>query len=839
MKKIKARKALVLGIIILFVAAGIVPNISSVRNNYKQEFVLIEFTSFDPFVEGWFYQKQITINHELVEGDLMNFPVLINLVDSDLSIKAQDDGDDILFMDDTDFANKLSHEIELYNCSSGELICWVNVSSLSSIEDTIFYMYYGNPSCDNQEEIADTWDSNYVLIQHLDEISGIHYDSSVYGNDGACVDGTDQNAVGFIDGADGFDGSDDWIDCGNDDSFNLSNAMTLEVWVNRSGDGLGKYLGIISRALDTTAPKYNRYQLRYKHEDDVVHFFLGNDTNYTIVCSDDDLSLGEWTHLVATWDGTNMHMFVNGIEQTEVGSFTGSPITTSAVFEIGRYTDINFFQGIIDEVRISNIHRDSSWIATEFNNQNDSSNFLTAGMEIGYLEEWQYRKKITINHEMVEGDLLNFPILINTIDSDIAVKAQDDGDDILFMDNSEVPNKLSHEIELFDGSSGELICWVNISSLSSSQDTILYMYYGNPNCNSQENPSGVWDSGFVMVQHLDETSGIHYDSSVYGNDGACVNGTDQNAVGYIDGADGFDGTDDWIDCGNDDSFNLPDEMTLETWVNRTGDGIGIYLGIISRKGSSYHRYQLRYKPADDVVQFFLGDSSSYTIVDSDDDLTLNVWTHLAATWNGTSMQLFVNGVEQTNVSSFTSSPVTTSAVLELGRYTEQNYFQGIIDEVRISNIYRDSSWIVTEYNNQNDPTNFLVFGPEEGGQNLPPYAPEIDGPTSGKVGVTYLYTFVTTDPEGSDVYYEINWGDGESKDWFGPFESGKVVSVTKTWMMMGEFTIWARAKDTDDLIGDWGQLGVRIPRNKMVANNLFQWLLEHFPILSRLLDIMK
>jgi hypothetical protein len=36
-----------------------------------------------------------------------------------------------------------------------------------------------------------------------------------------------------------------------------------------------------------------------------------------------------------------------------------------------------------------------------------------------------------------------------------------------------------------------------------------------------------------------------------------------------------------------------------------------------------------------------------------------------------------------------------------------------IDEVRISNIARTSDWIYTEFNNQNDPSSFLSFGPEE------------------------------------------------------------------------------------------------------------------------------
>ena len=69
---------------------------------------------------------------------------------------------------------------------------------------------------------------------------------------------------------------------------------------------------------------------------------------------------------------------------------------------------------------------------------------------------------------------------------------------------------------------------------------------------------------------------------------------------------------DFVDCGNDDSLDVDDALTLEAWVKRSADGIGSFPAIISRaQDSSYNRYQLRYKPADEEAQFFLGDSGGY------------------------------------------------------------------------------------------------------------------------------------------------------------------------------------------------------------------------------------
>ena len=99
--------------------------VSDAESNVKKSFNFIAEAGppFDPFNEGWQYRKKITINHFLVAGDFSDFPVLIKFVDSDLSSKAQADGDDILFMDDVGTASKLYHEIEYWDISNGELIC--------------------------------------------------------------------------------------------------------------------------------------------------------------------------------------------------------------------------------------------------------------------------------------------------------------------------------------------------------------------------------------------------------------------------------------------------------------------------------------------------------------------------------------------------------------------------------------------------------------------------------------------------------------------------------------------------------------------------------------------
>jgi MSHA biogenesis protein MshQ len=105
-----------------------------------------------------------------------------------------------------------------------------------------------------------------------------------------------------------------------------------------------------------------------------------------------------------------------------------------------------------------------------------------------YDAEWAYRKSITIQVSEVVGgsDLPNFPVLISFTDTDLATDAQGNGNDILFTTSTDEMTKLAHEIEEFDGGTGKLIAWVKVTSLSHDSDTVLYMYYNNSKCGSQQ-----------------------------------------------------------------------------------------------------------------------------------------------------------------------------------------------------------------------------------------------------------------------------------------------------------------------------------------------------------------
>jgi hypothetical protein len=126
----------------------------------------------------------------------------------------------------------------------------------------------------------------------------------------------------------------------------------------------------------------------------------------------------------------------------------------------------------------------------------------------------------------------------------------------------------------------------------------------------------------------------------------------------------------------------------------------------------------------------------------------------------------------------------------------------------------------------------------------PPNPPTIDGPASGKAGVSYIYNFVTVDPDGDDVYYRIQWGDGSPiTEWIGPYHSGQLVIVSHTFSKIGILIIKCQAKDSYNALSNWGQLEVTMPKGTAYIPSLFLELIERlmarfphaFPILEQLL----
>ena len=79
------------------------------------------------------------------------------------------------------------------------------------------------------------------------------------------------------------------------------------------------------------------------------------------------------------------------------------------------------------------------------------------------------------------------------------------------------------------------------------------------------------------------------------------------------------------------------------------------------------------------------------------------------------------------------------------------------------------------------------------------------GPEIGRPFTSYTYSTNTTDPDGHEIFYKWDWGDGSFTDWLGPYDSGVTVEADHEWTTGGEYMVKVKAKDCIGTEGSWSE----------------------------------
>ncbi len=350
-------------------------------------------------------------------------------------------------------------------------------------------------------------------------------------------------------------------------------------------------------------------------------------------------------------------------------------------------------------------------------------------------DNWDYRKLITINAEKVSNYHTNFPILIYTSsDDNLSDNAQIDGDDIVFTDNLTNPSVLAYEIEFYDSSNGELAAWVNIPQLSSTVDTNIWMYYRNskdPDC-SQEDKTHVWNSHYTAVWHHNESdsSPTITDSTSNRNHGTPNKpNAYTNIQGVVANGSDFDTTY-YLDCGQNPSLiftegGKDEPFTIEAWLDFSEIPDQHILGRWN-SGKSIREYLLSTTSTGQLNLTVFDEKKGDSIIITSNGPIVNTgnYQYIVATFDPNakshSAKLYVDASQlaatQTTGGKYVGMQSTESFFsvgCSLNDITPFKPYSGSMDEVRISDVSRDSWWIQTTYNTIRDPNNFLSFGTEE------------------------------------------------------------------------------------------------------------------------------
>ena len=388
-----------------------------------------------------------------------------------------------------------------------------------------------------------------------------------------------------------------------------------------------------------------------------------------------------------------------------------------------------------------------------------------------YDDSWEFRKKITLSLNTatgVDSDLTEFPALISFTDTDLIQTNESLGRDFVFT-QSDGTTVLFHEIEEFDNTTGEIIAWVRIPTLSASSTTEMYIYYKGEAIGF--NSANVWNDDYVLVWHLNQTStgtvGEFRDATSNGNHGRGGGGTNlgynvnripHDTEGQIGNGQDLKGpTTTGTAEGSGDIIWTPDsiqgmpkrDVTIELWVGDIVNGPNnvnnsLYNDIVSfctthtNDANGKWSNHLNLWRAGNVKmkalgQFYVSTTDPGHPVDDDNPASFTNWNHIVAVYNMKDVDntqgnsdLYINGelVKSQNRSGGLNHALRISSLqMVLGADIDgvnnnncakaNNELRGKVDELRVSSGLRTGSYAAASYYNQGDPSTYTTVGVEE------------------------------------------------------------------------------------------------------------------------------
>lgn len=723
------------------------------------------------YANGYAYRRTYIVDHTKVSGsaDLTNYPVLFKQTNASFKTTANSgkvtssSGYDIIFCSDEAGSTKLDFEIEYWSATTGELVAWIEVPTLSYTVDTTIYMFYGNSGVSTaQQNKNGTWHSGFKAVYHCNEASGNLADSTstgatltaggtgLYQQTGAIKYGVNSNTSGY------------WYKSSAIASNTSEANVTIEV--------LAKVVTFNQYGILFFLGKSGYIFIRANSASTNIEGTCINSNNNTYTKTLTGLSTGTWylTYLrFVKNDG--LYLQINGSDQTKVSAANYYLTASTQNDQIGAYAESSQKSAaIIDEVRyMFGTSFNSDWGKTDYANIINNSTFAALGNEtvptstvttqitqslaygvwlpkVQLTKSLQYKVKspfavlpntkyrtITVDHTKVPANYTDFNLLIKGTytylksTSNSGSVAYTDGSDIYVTDSSY--NLLPFKLQSYDPTTGAIVVWVK-TTVSSTADTVVNLFYGDTTKEVTYGDQTQVFSGHTLVAHLDDTP--------IGTTGDIIDATGNNV-----------GTSNSMDSNNSVTGTINKGLRIK-YSSDTNEYINF--GDIDLDGASAATFQAIVNVAtlSDYANFFIKESSSTNRVafglaggggGGNNDLNAIVANgsnelrytnaNLISTstsyllhmiydgsqTGGSRVKFVLNGVEQTGSGS-TSLPATlptNSASLYLGKATaDTSQFDGILEEFRITKSAMTVAQCLTEYNNYFSPSTFYSVSSE-------------------------------------------------------------------------------------------------------------------------------
>jgi hypothetical protein len=412
----------------------------------------------------------------------------------------------------------------------------------------------------------------------------------------------------------------------------------------------------------------------------------------------------------------------------------------------------------------------------------------TAWSQPPMLEGWDHRKLITVQSDLVDATLSNFPLLV-VITSDVDMHdAQNDGGDLRFTANDGT-TLLPYYIKTWSGGGGggsavTAICYVQIPTIDADTGATFYIYWSNAGASDASDSGTTWPAAYVGVWHMTTNGGNETDYSGNAKTLTQTGGTIPTTTGKLGNARDFEAGDTENLQKSDEGGSLDlsgsnQKVSITAWVRLESNGSSTKHVAGKYVESGYGRqYMLGISNTGAVIGRLssTGSSISATGVGATTLIADSAtWYHIAMVYDDTDIRVYVNGSLDengtSNPKSYTSGIYNGAARFSIGSDDMDSggqYLDGLIDEVRVLNTDLSAAWVKFEYSNVNSADNELTWGTVE--PNTPPdyYSLTTDA-TNGSItldpaGGVYEPNTVVTLTAVPDTGYTFDYWTGDLSD---------------------------------------------------------------------------
>lgn len=362
--------------------------------------------------------------------------------------------------------------------------------------------------------------------------------------------------------------------------------------------------------------------------------------------------------------------------------------------------------------------------------------------------------------------LTNFPALV-VLDTSLAGFSYDQflsgaNGDLRFTDES-MTRELPYEIDSWDPA-GQSRVWVQIPVLTNNAAIWMLWRRAGVTAPAYTSSGETWSANYVNVAHLSESSGAVGNSAAVGNAVALSGVPAQGVSGVIGSCVQFDGMDDWANFG---TGGRPfDNFTFSAWVKtdyyhqwdnqstsgtagtsgqqyafdvEMGGSTSTSAGLsVGTNGLSVYEHASSYMPALAVYSNMIGSG----------------WNFVTVTYLNRQPRIYCNGALV--CTGLTSPRTPVYAPYRFGYQSSgYGYFNGCMDEVRISSVTRSANWIWAEYMNAASNGVFAMAGALQSGDS-----PLVETRPASAVGANLATLNGYLSATGStDTAVAVYWGE--------------------------------------------------------------------------------